>query len=174
MIIIIENPNLTLCREWESLKHSALSRIYLSNPSPHNSMICAEENAERLQEPEVIDDLKETWPSKPNRTNLYIWTHRDGYSIQAQTRQNPKPRKGCRNKFSSLTNKLFLIDTAEKENWVYPKWSIIRYINNTPGQAPSLGVLGQHKADWLPILALRVCAHACVYIFCFGWWFFSY
>lgn len=44
-------------------------------------MICAEENAERLQEPEVIDDFKETWPSRPNGTILYVWTHRDGYSM---------------------------------------------------------------------------------------------
>lgn len=120
----------------------------------------------------MIDDFKETWPSRPNRANLYLWTHRDGYRMRAQTRQNPMPRRGCRNKVPSLTNRLFLIDTTEKENWMYPKWSIIKYINNTPGQASSLGLLGQHKADWLPILALCVCSHACVCIFCLGWWFF--
>lgn len=141
MVIIIETSNLTVCKEWESLKHSALSRIYLSKPSPHNSMICAEENTERLQEPEVIDNFKETWPSRPKRTNLCLWTHRDGYSMQAQTRPNPTPRRSCRNKVPSLTSKLFLIGTSEKENWMYQKWSILRYTSNIPGQALSLGLL---------------------------------
>lgn len=109
----------------------------------------------------MIDDFKETWSSRPNRANLFIWTHRDGYRMQAQTRQNPTPRRGCRNKVPSLTNKLFLIDTTEKKNWMYPKWSVIKYINNTPGQVSNLGVLGQHKQTD-SLFWLWVCVYTCM------------
>lgn len=46
-----------------------------SNPSPWGSGNLAEEAAERFEEPEGIEDTKETRPSKHSRTNTHINSH---------------------------------------------------------------------------------------------------
>lgn len=42
-----------LCREWETLEHSALNGLYPSSPSPQDSRKPAEEGQERVSNPEV-------------------------------------------------------------------------------------------------------------------------
>lgn len=71
-------------REWETLKHSALNGIS-SKPSPQSSAVYVEQEAGRLEEPEVMDGSEETQPSRHNRTDTHMnsdtvaahtWTHR--------------------------------------------------------------------------------------------------
>lgn len=60
-----------------------------SNHSPHGTLIYAEEEVERSQEPEVIDDFKDTVSSGHNRTNAHlnseaVAAHTEPTQVQAQ------------------------------------------------------------------------------------------
>lgn len=55
-----ETHSWIMCINCEILEDAAVDGMSLSKPFPQGSGIYAEEEAKRLQEPEVIDDPKET------------------------------------------------------------------------------------------------------------------
>lgn len=53
-------PWLEICSEWEILEYSVLNGMSSCNLFSQGSGSYVEENVERLQEPEKLDDTKET------------------------------------------------------------------------------------------------------------------
>lgn len=58
MVINAETPNWTMCGKWETLEKSALKGC-LYHSSVQDSGIYNEEEAEKLEEPELMDNTKE-------------------------------------------------------------------------------------------------------------------
>ena len=64
-----------MCRE--TLEHSALNGMSSSNPSTEGSVIWKRrQEAERLEEPEVVDDSEETMSSGHSRADLHMSSQR--------------------------------------------------------------------------------------------------
>lgn len=69
------NPEIhgwTMSRARETAQHSALNGMSPSNPSPQGPGKPSEEEAERLWEPEGMEDAKETRPSRHIRTDTHM------------------------------------------------------------------------------------------------------
>ena len=56
-------------REWETLEHSVLNGMTPSKPFPQDSGIYAEEETERLREPKMMVNSKETVFSRHNEAD---------------------------------------------------------------------------------------------------------
>lgn len=67
-----KNHNWTMYRDWETLEPSVLNRMTSSNLSSQGSVNPGEEEAERLQEPEGMEDIKKIVSPRHNRTDTHM------------------------------------------------------------------------------------------------------
>lgn len=73
-------------------------RYVAQNPPHHDSGIYMEEEADRIQKPEIVIDSKETMPLGHNRTEANmnsqtLWQHTRPVKVQARTDPNTERRK---------------------------------------------------------------------------------
>lgn len=71
-----DSHNWATYRDWETWERSTLNCMYLSYLSPQGAGIYAEEEVERLQEPEVVGDFKAIVFLRHSMADTHI-THRD-------------------------------------------------------------------------------------------------
>lgn len=83
-----------LCREWETLEHSALKEMLASNPSTQGPGNPVEEEAGN-KEPEAMEDTKKAKPSKSTGL-MHIQVHRDWGSMHYACFEFVQDRRGPR------------------------------------------------------------------------------
>jgi hypothetical protein len=91
------------------------------NPSPQGSGSHAEEEAERLCEPEAMDGSKETVSSGYNKTDAHMDSLAETVAVRKGLHRfkpggEPNAKRGNRHRLPPLAKKLSVIDTCLQNN----------------------------------------------------------
>lgn len=157
-----------MCRQWGALEHSVLSGMSLSNSILQDSKKYADEDLERLLEPQGMDNTKETvsspqqdWCTYEVTDIIAAWIG----TIQVQARRGSRVENG--QELPSLIKKLSLslLLTAVCKGKIHFLSECTNYMQ---WQAPYPAVGGQYKINSVVFWRLFFDS------FCFVWTFLSY